>query len=188
MRSSPRRPTPQEVAERSQRQLGWVALFGSLIPILVVAVVLAFHFTRGSAVTGSSVIEEEKHIVHKYRMGHHKTALRDLNDLIHDKPLSHWILHLDLMEEFLRKTNLQGGAESCSACDSCKKGKDKKKDALYREIDLALGAVTNLRKEPDNAGALADLDTHVKWILSFASDSEAEGGKRAGNAKVKVDL
>jgi len=143
-KGSPRRSTPQEVAERSQRQLGWVALFGSLIPIVVVIAFLAFHFTRGGAVTGSSVIEEEKHIVHEYRMGHHKTALRDLNDLIHDKPLSHWILHLDLMEEFLKKTNLQGGAkgggESCSACASCKKGKDKKKDALFREIDLALGA------------------------------------------------
>ena len=53
---------------------------------------------------------------------------------------------------------------------------------------MAVGSVGNLRKDPDNAGALADLDTHVKWILSFASDTEAEGGKGAGGANAKVDL
>ena len=58
----------QEVAERSQRQLGVVAVIGALVPLLIVLVVLVFHFTVGSAVTGSCVIEEEKHIAHEYRM------------------------------------------------------------------------------------------------------------------------
>jgi len=56
------------VAERSQRQLGIVAVFGSLIPVIIVVTFIVFHFTRGGALTGSSVIEREKHIVHEYKM------------------------------------------------------------------------------------------------------------------------
>mmetsp|Transcript_9401 Transcript_9401/g.32485 ORF Transcript_9401/g.32485 Transcript_9401/m.32485 type:complete len:176 (-) Transcript_9401:125-652(-) len=157
----------QEVAERSQRQLGVVAVIGALVPLLIVLVVLVFHFTVGSAVTGSCVIEEEKHIAHEYRMGHHREALRRLSDLILTKPMHHWSQHLDTMEDMLQRSDLLGsGAVG---------------DAAYVQIEAALGEVVALRKDPDNEVALGRLGASVSALL-------AAGGSVDPGHKAKSEL
>ncbi len=72
----------QEVAARSQRQLVVVAIAGTLISIGIVVTFILFHVFSlaggDGAVTGSSLIEAEKHIVHMYKKVSHAPLLLPL--------------------------------------------------------------------------------------------------------------
>mmetsp|Transcript_4036 Transcript_4036/g.11721 ORF Transcript_4036/g.11721 Transcript_4036/m.11721 type:complete len:114 (-) Transcript_4036:179-520(-) len=110
-------------------------------------------------------------------MGHHRDALRDLNDLIRSKPYHHSMQHLQLMEKLLRKSNLQAAASSSG-------GEER---VLFKEIEFALEAVAELRKDPDDSKALNHLDGHIHSILSLSGgrkrDTSADNDNKSKKKK-----
>ena len=164
--TSPRRLSIREVAERSQRQLVITAIVGSTLTILIVLVFILFHelgggTNTGAYVTSSSMIESEEHINHMYHMGHHKEALTHLNHLIQDQPRHRWSKHLTLMEEVLKKSNLKAVGENKQEDDD---------DALYEQIEKALGVIESLKAAPDNHDNLLKLDHLVTSIVSSSAN------------------
>ena len=77
---------------------------------------------------------------------------------------------MNLMEELLKKSNLQSNRN-----DNGKEGKSSSDDdLLFRQVDSALDVIQKLKKAPDDAEALKELDTHVQSILSTAANSEED--------------
>jgi len=120
--------------------------------------------------------------------GHHTEALEDLNALIHDKPLQHYLHHLKLMEELLVKSNLQSQGQGRDRGKEGSKVTLKELDEkLFRDIESALGVIDRLKADPDNSEALEELDTHVKAILAEAGNAEPDDtGVGKGQAKKEL--
>jgi len=120
--------------------------------------------------------------------GHHTEALEDLNALIHDKPLQHYLHHLKLMEELLVKSNLQSQGQGRDRGKEGSKVTLKELDEkLFRDIESALGVIDRLKADPDNSEALEELDTHVKAILAEAGNAEPDD-TGVGKEQAKKEL
>ena len=74
------------------------------------------------------------------------------------------------MEDLLKKSNLQSNRN-----DNGKEGKSSSDDdLLFRQVESALDVIQKLKKAPDDAEALKELDTYVQSILSTAANSEED--------------
>ena len=76
------------------------------------------------------------------------------------------------MDELLRKSNLQTSQESSSSSqeDEDQRNQDLKED-LFKQVEFALEVIEKLKRSPDSAEALSELNQHTSSILSSCLDS-----------------
>mmetsp|Transcript_6919 Transcript_6919/g.16892 ORF Transcript_6919/g.16892 Transcript_6919/m.16892 type:complete len:164 (-) Transcript_6919:444-935(-) len=150
----------------------------------------SFHVSLGSDVFAlvACVVSLPLPLIMMTLKGHHTEALEDLNALIHDKPLQHYLHHLKLMEELLVKSNLQSQGQGRDRGKEGSKVTLKELDEkLFRDIESALGVIDRLKADPDNSEALEELDTHVKAILAEAGNAEPDD-TGVGKEQAKKEL